>query len=77
MPLNRECRIIISTKNAISLNIAENIRNGFVDMQSKKDRKRNRPKRDFFSVNAEMLYFDPQHVKTNSADISCCQTTFN
>ena len=45
-----------------SLNIAgrlpENSRNSFVDLQTKKNSKRGRPKKFVFSLKADMLYFD-------------------
>ena len=45
-----------------SMNIAgrlpENSRNSFVDLQSRKNSKRNRPKKFAFSLKADMLYFD-------------------
>ena len=44
------------------LNIAgrlpENSRNRFVDRQSKKNRKKDRPKKIVFSLKADLLYFD-------------------
>ena len=49
-------------QNANNLNIAgrlpENSRNSFIDQQSQKTSKKNRPKKFVFSLKADMLYFD-------------------
>ena len=38
--------------------LPENSRNSFVDLQSQKNIKRDRPKKFVFSLKADMLYFD-------------------
>ena len=38
--------------------LPEIIRNRFVDRQSKKNSKKNRPKKIVFSLKADLLYFD-------------------
>ena len=42
--------------------LPENRRNRFVDLQPQKDSNRNRPNKNFFLLNSEMLYFDYESV---------------
>ena len=48
------------TKNGINIagRLPENSRNRFVDRQSKKNSKKDRPKKFVFSLKADLLYFD-------------------
>ena len=58
--VNSKIRVEIN-KN-IAGRLPENSRNSFVELQSQKDSKRNRPKRNFFLLNSEMLYFHYESV---------------
>ena len=52
---------IIKTIN-IAGRLPENSRNRFVDRQSKKNSKKDRPKKFVFSLRADLLYFDLKSV---------------
>ena len=45
-------------KQNIAGRLPENSRNSFVDLQSQKNSKEDRPKKFVFSLKADMLYFD-------------------
>ena len=49
---------ILPPKQNIAGRLAENSRNRFVDRQSKKNSKKDRPKKFVFSLKADVLYFD-------------------
>ena len=48
--------------NNIAGRLPENSRNRFVDQQSKKNSKKDRPKKFVFSLKADLLYFDLKSV---------------
>ena len=57
----------------IRLNIAgkspENSRNSFIDLQSKKNSKKDRPKKFVFSLEVDMLYSDQKPGQVFAASI--------
>ena len=58
--------VLLITKRSLIKNIAgrlpDNSRNRFVDRQSKKNSKKDRPKKIIFSLKADLLYFDLKSV---------------
>ena len=51
-------KVVTYTKRNIAGRLPENSRNTFVDRQSKKEVKKDRPKKFVFSLRADLLYFD-------------------
>ena len=58
---NHRLGMVKKTKN-IAGRLPENSRNRFVDRHSKKNSKKDRPKKFVFSLKADMLYFDLKSV---------------
>ena len=53
-----EISTLVKTQKNIAGRLPENSRNRFVDRQSKKNSKKDRPKKIIFSLKADLLYFD-------------------